>query len=256
MAGKPTEVEIVEEDDKDFGKIRARIIEWEPESQDFVSSEAIDGSKAMSIVNSKQVVVDSDESSVQGGFDLKTMTEILAALKEHESIALSDLLTIPAIKTAIEAHVQIKLNEHEQGLPKNKEFMVKAIKSCDDDIINGSDRVGKIVNSLVEGRSRNIDALAEKVSVLARNAGINLSQPQVVLIKNNLTGEETDTLLLEIIKNASKFTKGLGGVEGIFEKPTTEKIEMSKINREGLGAGISEVDLDKVAADIAVGCEL
>jgi hypothetical protein len=257
MKGDPTEFEIVsDKDDKDYGKIRARIYEWTPESQDFVFSEAIGGSRAIAIANSTETV-DDDESNSQGGSGLKTITEILAALKEHDSIALSDLLTIPAIKAAIESYVQIRLSEHEQGLPKNKDFMVKAIKSCDEEVFAGNERVVKIVNSLVDGRMRNIDASVEKISTLARSAGINLSQEQAVLIKNNLTGNEDDTKLLDLIRNASKFTKGLGGgLGGMFEKLDISNSSVGKVKLDGLGASATEIDLDKLQGEISVGEEL
>ncbi len=246
MAGDPIDYEIVNEDDDDYGQIDIRINEWKPESQDFVFAGAISGSRAISIVNSKQQNEPKIEEN-QGGNEL-TLSEILAALKEHKLIALSDLLQIDAVKVAIDEHTKILLSNQKNELKIDEEFAKEIISSCNESVLSESDRVEKIVDIKMSQRKEKIDSSSDKIITLAKENDIELNDGQAALVRMNLNGKQDDAEIVKIIKNAAAFTE-LDSIKGkLFaksDKDTPTKVEMSEH-----GSSIREVDPSKRISDL------
>jgi hypothetical protein len=246
MSGDPIDYEVVDKEDDDYGQVDVRINEWKPESQDFVFAEAISGSRAVSIVNSElQYEPEIDEN--QGGNEL-TLSEILAALKEYKTIALSDLLQIDAVKVAIDEHTKILLSNQKSELKNDEEFAKEVIDSCGDSVLSESDRVEKIVDIKMSQRKEKIDSSSDKIITLAKENGIELNDGQAALVRMNLNGKQDDAEIVGIVKSAAMFT-GLDSIKGkLFTKSDNEtptKIEMSEH-----GSSIREVDPSKRISDL------
>jgi len=227
MFGNPDEYTLIEEGDKDYGKVKADIHSWTPQSQDFVFEEAIQGSKAIRVVNNKddgddEEIVDSktqkqDVLHKKGGSRV-TITEILEALREYDAIALSDLLTVPCVVKAIEGHEEtIK-----KKLRSDEDFAKEIISNCDGELFLKDERVVKIVNAEIKKRNEKLDNAADDISKVAENAKVDLTEDQLILVKMNLTGEETEEQLLKMVQSASMFTNGLSPKIGFFEKKETK----------------------------------
>ena len=246
MSGDPIDYETVDKEDDDYGQIDIRMVEWKPESQDFVFAEAITGSRAVSIVNSKSQDKPKIEEN-QGGNEL-TLSEILAALKEQKVIALSDLLQIDAVKVAIDEHTKILLSNQKDTLKNDEEFTKEVVSSCNESILSESDRVEKIVDIKMSQRKEKIDSGSDKIITLAKENGIELNEGQAALVRMNLNGKQDDAEIVGIIKSAAMFA-GLGSISGkLFTKSdndTPAKIEMSEH-----GSSIREVDPSKRISDL------
>jgi hypothetical protein len=256
MTGDPVEYDEVDEDDKDYERgIYVRMRDWVPESQDFVYAEAAAGSRAIEIVNRRggsNIKISNLNDEEIGGEELKNMSEILVALKEHSVIALSDLMLIPAIRTAVESHIQVKVDEAKKSLSADKEFMSEAIELCDNSILLESARVKSVVDSKVQDRKNQIDADIEKINKIASVNGVNLSEDQAFLVKTNLDGEQTDAEILNLIKTCALIKNGLGGIKGrLFSNPDENKD--NKVRMSAHGASVERVGIEQMQDDMHSG---
>lgn len=244
VAGDPVEFTEVQSDDKDFGKIFVRLQKWTPTAVDFVTREASKGSKVRSIKNRER------GNRISGGKKLETLSDVLEFLKTHGAIALSDFMQIPAFKSAVDSHTKLTvdaaLEKQKIELSSNKEFAVGAIEKLDSEEIAGVAIVNSVVNERVEARKRSIDSTVDKLHTLASNAKVELTDEQALLVKSNLTGEEEEPAIIELIKSVSKFSHGLTGVIGSVglgkEADRTPKIALS-----GNGASVEEVSPEKLS---------
>lgn len=251
MFGDPVEYESVEEDrwHKEDGA-RILLFKWNPTSLDYVDEGAIQGSRAVQVVNSQQDI-DGDEPitilSKEGGKKL-TISEILQELEGKEKIALSDFLSIPKFKEAVDSHLQLSLDRQKEDLSRNKDFILASLENIKDEDVSSSEKVAKIVNSKVTERREAIDRAIEDVSQIAKKNKIELTKDQMFMVKNNLTGEESEDEILGLCQAAQKFSNGLGGVSGMFSKEDVKKVANSK--KEGYGASIEEIDPTTVKTEI------
>ena len=252
MSGDPIDYEVVDKEDDDYGQVDIRMKEWKPESQDFVFAEAIQGSRAISIVNTSTGATtgnidDPNIDENEGGKEL-TLSEILAALAEHKMIALSDLLQIDAVKIAIDEHTKVLLSNQKSELKNDEEFAKEVIASCGDSVISESDRVEKIVDIKMSQRKEKIETSSDKIVSLAKENGIELSDGQAALVRMNLNGKQDDAEIIEVIKNASKFAE-LGSITGkLFTK--SENDDPAKIEMSEHGASIREIEPSKRVHDL------
>jgi hypothetical protein len=246
MSGDPIDFEVVDKEDNDYGQIDIRMTEWKPEAQDFVFAEAVSGSRAISIVNSDSSTKTIDNN--EGGNEL-TLSEILAALKEHKIIALSDLLQIDAIKTAVDEHLKLFLSNQKESLKSDKEFVKEVIASCDESLIVDNDRIEKIVDIKMSQRKEKIDSSSDKIVALAKDNDIELSDGQAALVRMNLNGKQDDVQIIALCKNAAMF-EGLGGISGKLFTKSDEDNTPAKIEMNDFGASIREVDPSKRTFDL------
>lgn len=255
MFGDPIDYETVQDDkvEKEDGA-RVLLHKWKPTSLDYVDEGAIDGSAAFEIANSNSDEEYDDYHTItitgneEGGSKV-TITEILQELEKQEKIALSDFLSIKAFEDAIDNHIKLSLARQKEELLSDPEFATKVIEKCGEETISKSERVGKIVNSKLAEKNDAIDKAIEDVATIAKKNKIELSKDQMFMVKNNLTGDQTEEEILEFVKAASKFTVGLSGISGIFQAPDDKKLENSKV-RELHGASIEEIAPDQITSDI------
>jgi hypothetical protein len=248
MYGDPVDYESVKDEDvaKEHGA-HVLMHKWKPTSQDFVDEGAIPGSRAVQIAASKEkdLFEDPQSQSELGGSKV-TLTEILQALKEHKTIALSDFLAVPCFKVAFDEHVRVELEKRESELSRDDKFAAEVLNSCSDEVISKSARLDKVVNSRVETMRVQLEKNISDIAKIADANDIQLNERQMLMIKQNVKGDESEDQLLELIKAGSHFDKGIGLTDGVFTSP--EQVDDKspvKLANEKFGASLEIVPQEK-----------
>lgn len=209
MRGTPTKYTLVEQDDEklkageDF--VYAEVHAWTKKALDFVDEPAIPGSAPRQIVNSRDINTTTGKKYAGWKGDKKveiTFSEALALLKTMETIAISDLLSAPAVKAAVDSHVEVELSSQRRQLVNDPEFQAEVLAAIDPEKLEENERVKEIANSAVTKRD---EAIAERkgwIPTLIANKEIKLSKGQVQHVELGITGEETEEEILERMKTA------------------------------------------------------
>lgn len=250
MFGDPVDYEPVKDEDveKEDGA-RVLMHDWNPTGQDWVDEGAVTGSRAVQITNA---VMPDDTKIENSGGSKVTISEILEAMSKHKgAIALSDFLSVDTFKVAFDEHLKVELEKQRKVLLTDKEFIVEALESCSDEVLVGSARVTKIVNSNVEKKSEQLAGKIDDIAKIAETNKIDLTEPQMFMVKNNMKGEETEEQILDLIKAASMFDKGLNVTAGFFSSSKEEDDQGIKLAKhESLGASMEVIGADKRKIEI------
>jgi hypothetical protein len=251
MFGNPIDYETVKDEDveKEDGA-RVLMHKWEPTGQDFVDEGAVSGSRAVQIANA---VIPEDTKTDQLGGSKVTIAEILKALSEHDGlIALSDFLSVKAFRKAFDEHVEVKLTEARRTSLSDLEFIKEVINTCPDEVLTESDRISKIVNDKVAKKRKQMADKVEDIAKIAEANKIELNENQMFMVKNNISGEETEEEILGFIKAAKMFDQpSLGVTAGLFSSPEDKSgdVKLSK-KRESFGASMEIVEASERKIEI------
>jgi hypothetical protein len=251
MFGDPVDYETVKDEDvaKEDG---AQILlhDWNPTGQDFVDEGAIPGSRAVQVANADLPDEPKITPKKELGGSKVTITEILQALSEFKGkLALSDFLAVDSFRVAFEEHLKVELKKNRDDLLGDEEFRLEVLESCSDETIDKSKKVVKIINNRVEKKSEQKENKVEDIVKIAEANKIELTENQLFMVKQNITGEETEDEILSYIKAAAMFGKGISVTKGIFESPA-EKPEINLSRRESHGAVIETIPIDKKKIEI------
>lgn len=261
MRGKPIDMEYVDDDQDsesgDFGleeKVYAKILKWQRKSLDFVIDPALPGSNTVNIVNSKtgeNVTISDDmdwySPKHKGAKKVEvTLSEAQDVLRERESIAFSDLYSIPCCKKAIDEHIALKLSGRDAELSADKSFVEKIFAGLNDETISASERVKGMIDDAIKAYSEKIESLRDSVEDVAKNASIALSKAQVLWIQNGITGEESEQDIVERCKKAVELSD-LSDKEFTLKPPTDKdgKTDEKVVAMSESGSTVEIVDDDE-----------
>lgn len=247
MRGKPIDMEYVDDDENnemgDVGlgeKVYAKILKWQRKSLDFVVDPALPESKTINILNSK-TGESINMTFPDDNFDWHTpkhkgvkkvditLSEAQDVLRERESIAFSDLYSIPCCKKAIDEYIALKLSGRDAELSADKSFIEKIFTGLNDETIAAHERVNGIVEDAVKAYKEKVESLKDSVEEIAKNNEVELSKAQTLWIQNGITGDESEADIVERCKQAIELSD-LSDKEFSLKPPAKdEKVKDGKV---------------------------
>ena len=130
-----------------------------------------------------------------------TLTEVREHLLERDTIAFSDLYSIPCVKTAIDTYVELETSGLLKTASKDKEFVADVIENCDAEVFEKSDRVKEMIESSVSEAIKKVNDLKDSVEEVAKTNDIKLNKAQMLFIRDGITGDESEADILKACKS-------------------------------------------------------
>lgn len=249
MRGTPTKFEVQEREGdyepsismSDF--VYAEVYEWTKKALDFVDTPAIEGSGPRRIVNSKDIEPANETKTFvqwKGAKNVEpTLSDALAVLRNCDTIAFSDIYSIPACKEAIDRYVESEVQAGQRGIAKDEKFQMAALEEIDSKTLAEIPKVAEIVNSAVQGKADAVEERKKMVTTLCETKEIKLSKGQQLYVMEGINGDEDEAEILKRIQGAQEMAD-LAPTEG-FSLSSKTTVESSN------GAVMREATQDEIA---------